>query len=1576
MSDPFAGLRSLVPHDDPFRELRSIGSIGAWEATESPNVQKRRKPDGTYEYRPNPAGREGAPGVEHVGGDDREQMLRQGMSRTTERPKSLPAEVMENLAPRVAANIVSMPELPSMLSGLLDKASGRRQAPPGLSSAELLNPRTLYSEPIRQGVEKVMDRREEAADRLAQGMTNAGFSPMTSALADTGLEIGAVALDPTNTLPVVGGAKALRARGALGAIPEAALSREMSLAAQLAEDAPLASFPDMHPILAKEAASADAYLARRGVDGPPAPYDAAPGNPLLDDAYRPVNPESSGAEIGRALEEAKARGFKTLPVGEPWFDEFARSKGYDPGDIPSADEAWLRKQYLAQERLDDLDLRPDIVPDMKGKVFRVGDAEFQQAWQARAYRENLSPETGQPLPELTRERWEQLKAGQTEALAGRLKAVRESVDKPLLAPDSMEAPKPKMGREVAEKYSGERAQIESQIQQASDAGMIPPEQVPELRAQHLKALDAGWHEKVVQAAKATDDPTLAMLADETEAAVMPKIEAPPKRPDGIGPGGAFKPSESGHLKVPHLAPPPKSPMDVVIRYGADPKLPFKQRMQKSSDKWIDQMTNKEEAPVRLLKRAGLTDEAKLLEMYIGKKRGAARVASNVVSKGVRLWDPATQSSRRIADSFESIVGGLDGQAWRDGNDLTAARHHLELAARQEQALLEFDMARARRIQEMRQARLADKNSLRSMAGSIRDARVAELRAARGEAKAQGSYAAFLVSENRARRAGSKRALLSPMEASSDTAAGRLSATQQAAAGAADARPAITSAQRVAMGIRDEATNFRKRFPVVEKPRDASLKIDPEGTRIARETIAELEQRWGTEVDPVTGKSKIRVIEDIAQRVRDWENAAVIDQLDSVGYFTPDRLKILREKNQEHAHFFRLLDDLADDPILAGGSTSQPIKRVSGGLSPASVIAPPWESSVAHAQRIAMWVEKQRVKNLLGDFAEAHADVLGSEIKKVSSANAPDAFQVFRDGQRVLYSAPQDVLNAVDRLTPTQTNIFMQAAVVAARTLRAGATLLPDFALRNFLRDQAVAGVYGAEFKYRPFGDFFTGLWAQTPMGGKLKEVVEQWEAAGGALSDYINLERPQVQLKAHAAAGLVKLPGGRLVRAPRIAKEVANWRAETNVFAKVMYPILRPMEVAGGAVEQATRIGAFQRAKLKGATDLKAANFSRNITLDFGRSGSAVQRWNGVEAFANANIQDVARFSRAMRERPVATMLSAGAYVTIPALAVYWAHKDDPGYQGLPEFEKANFLQIEQRDDGRWVRIPRPQGLINLMFGYGIQKGLEAATEQLGLHPVEELLATVFNETPLRYSPVQPDAKEGGVQGSMEFLPTIAQPAVEVAAGDAGHSSYRDGPIVPKGMVENTLPENRYLDSTTALARKAGQATGIAPLKIDYLIRGYGAGMVTSLIRGGEILAGETGGLPELPATAKDIPGVGGLIGGSPYGFGSQPTQDLYALEKVAVQAANDLKKAAERGNVAEYQRILREHPEALVAKELTKQKDQLSKLRDTRKTIRTVDGMTPENRADALLQIDQAVSQISAGTMHWASDWLRGIRK
>lgn len=1094
---------------------------------------------------------------------------------------------------------------------------------------------------------------------------------------------------------------------------------------------------------------------------------------------------------------------------------------------------------------------------------------------------------------------------------GRIESIRRMADEP---PQTVE---PKLGPEAVQKYTQQQEQVSAAIADEVSAAVaqgspIPaPDQILALKEQRLKELDAAWHDRVAKVASTEDDVVLHELADRTEL-TPEQLDKPTGGVGGyIGPelrafadqrgvdpdvldlgelnqlrreyrfatdpdaarlelrGGGQRDREGGQSGRSFFASGPKRaphPMSEVIRYEDNPTEPVIDKLRRVADTWIDQMSDKEDAPVRVLRRAGLKEESTALSQLIGRARGASRIAELPIFKGVYSFDPVTNNVTRTHDSYASIVGGLDGKAELDLNNLLAARHHMELVDRRNRALM-------------------------------------------GD-------------------------------------------------------PAALEA-------------------------DAHLDINERGTELAQQTIADLESRYGAAVDPNTGANRITQLDDIAQKVRDWSVAAVIDQLDSVGYFKPGLKDAVLTNNREYAPFFRLMDDLAEDPQIAGGTNTHPIERISGGLNPERRIAPPLESFVSQSQKVAVWVERQRVKNLLGDFAAAHPDLLG-EIKKVASnadgrAKGPGTFTVFRDGVRHHYSAPVEVLEALDRATPKQANYFLQAGIFAARTLRAGATLTPDFAVRNLLRDQASAGTYGVEFKYRPFADFMTGLWAQTPMASKgLRQFVTDWEASGGALSDYISTNRSALQQTADSAAGLVKLPftGTKVQVGQKVARIAADWRGEQNVFAKVMYPLLKPLEFVSGSVEQATRVGAFRRAKLGGAADLAASDYSRNITLDFGRSGSLAQKWNSVEAFANAGLQDVARFSKAMRDRPVSTTVAGLSTITVPALAAYYANKDDPDYQSLPNWEKAAFVHVKKLDDGRWVRLPRPQGVLNLVFGYGVQQMLEAAEGKLGPEPVNELLATLFHETPLRYLPIQPDAgPSGNVKGSLEFLPSAMQPAAEVAAGEGGWSTFRQSPIVPAGMQEGTLPENRSADTTSATAQWIGRKLDAAPLKVDYLIRSYGAGMTVMGLQAAERMTGvgphaPGGSIPQLPSTAKDIPGVGGLLSTSPYGFASQPVTDLYQLQQAAANAKGSLTLAAKQGRVFEYQHILREHPEALVADQLTDARRSLKEFRDMRKEILQTPGLTPEQRMDRLLAIDQAVTQLAAGHMHMASDVLRGYRK
>lgn len=953
-----------------------------------------------------------------------------------------------------------------------------------------------------------------------------------------------------------------------------------------------------------------------------------------------------------------------------------------------------------------------------------------------------------------------------------------------------------------------------------------------------------------------------------------------------------RPGEAGFIRLgrPKPPPPPTDPFDAVMPRGEQPapgQTPLA-RLQRFADSVTDQWFNREDAPLRRLRRAGMAKEADYLEKLQGRARGAGGMIdparrTGPVYDGTYVFDPDLHGpgqggSRRTGDGLQAVIGGMDDQAIYDLDILMAAQHHMELVGRQQagQALAALD-------------------------------------------------------------------------------------------------------------------------PLAPPPPDASLSIHPDGTNLAQQMLTDLEKRYGTEQVPgPDGKvqTKIKGLDDVADKVRDWSIRSFLIPLKEAGRLSDQEFTYQQKpdgtfdyggdivgKNRQYAPFYRLVDRLGEDPeILSGTTKVNPIKSISGGLSPERPIDRPLNSFVQQAQRVTLWIERQRVRNVFADAVDAEP-ALQAEIVKLAPPAPGEAprprggtFPVWRDGQRFEYAAPADVNLAFERLTPAQASHVAKIASVAARTLRAGATITLEFPFRNLGRDIQDSAVYGpgGAIPWNPLVDSFAGL-LESARNGKW---AQEWRANGGSLSGATSVARPALEATVQSASR------GRATSVPGLIRQ--RFQAESWA-GKIAFPVMAPMEFLAEHLEAGTKIGVYKRGRLSGSSPLDAAVLSRDSSSpDFGRAGTFGQKWNQVEAFSNAELQDLYRFGRAMRRRPVATTVKAMTYLTIPAIANWAKNKDDPEYQNLPDWEKTAFYHPMKLDHGRWVRIPRPLGILNLAFSYGPQKFLEGMS---GKDPeaANRFANGFIQQTPLHYLPWTPISG-----GSLDILPSALQPAVEAAAGEGGYSSFKQGPIVPQGL-QGELPEDRFNDYTSGPARAIGGALGVAPLKVDSLIQGYGAywgrtgaqavgaaARMAGVQPDNASFAGRlaAGGSPELPLQAQDVPGVRGFVSSSAIGFASDPVTRFYKLSTEASQAKQSMDAAVKAGDGQRFQAIVREHPEIALEDLLSDNRQELKELRDLRREIMGAPGLDPKTRLDQLLSIDQAATQLSGVTMHMAADYLRGQRK
>lgn len=1047
---------------------------------------------------------------------------------------------------------------------------------------------------------------------------------------------------------------------------------------------------------------------------------------------------------------------------------------------------------------------------------------------------------------------------------------------------------------------------------------------------------------------------------------------------------SVKAGEAGAIANPFAKPARRpSPLDGLVQRDSAPPsgAGLLEKVKAGASELYLAMVNKEEGPIKLLKRAGQPEEAEFLRMLQGRARSASEIARAPLARGIYRFDPATGNSTRVDDGFRSIMHGWSPEFHQDIDDYLLATTHLETVKRQADAVAEFEQAKAGRdqtIQDLRDSATTMRQLTRDMGVDARAELGRQLKAARS-----GDPARLAVATPPARNAFND--VLSTAQAA---------AVHAEKAGAARAR--VAAAERTP----DLNLQVRGSHPLTHEElassRAPELETRRATTERAEQLLQDLGARYGSRPDPGRPSGlHVQGVTDVADRFRELLDKATLGPLQEVGRFSAEEVAAMRAKGREYAPLARVIEDVAGDPDFGPsrptGNAAAPITYRSGGLHPDHQVVPPVEAALEQVQRIGAWAERQRVKNLLGDYAERYSAV-GAEIQKAAPAPggkpAAGTFAVYRDGQRVDYSAPADVQRAFELLSPRQARglwrVIDDLGRFGARGLRAGATTFsPEFAARNIIKDQWDAAVMGTKYGYRPFVDWMMGALSRlAPEGSALHQHWTDFQNQGGGGSILVSKDRNAGFLTAQDLTG----EGGTL---GAFKRHVAR---EPNLFAKVASPILFPLETLSELSEQATRVGAFRRARSKGANELEAGDFAREVTVDFSRSGYVGQRWNAYEAFANADLQGMNRFMRAVKERPVATLARGFAMITIPSILNWYRWKDDEDYKNLPQWEKEVYYHAAKfgPDDATtkameavgihydpsrpFIRVPRPLGLVNLAFSYGFHAMLDYANTK-DPRAVQGLVDAVIDQTPAHFVLRGPDqnmaANAMPEVNPTDLLPSAVQPAIEAATN---YSRFRNGPVEPPGFGQGDtpglarLPEDRVSPSTSGVARHLGSALGVSPIKLDYLAKNYGGGGGTLAVSAADKLLGLNADKPDLPTHPADVPLIRGFTSSPTIGIGSEPVSELYNLSLSAAQAAGSAAEAMKAGNVDRRDKLLQEKPELLLVKQLIADRKKLAEMvAERRKWMAWGDPKNPQDaqtRQDMIMQLDQAMTALASAKL------------
>ena len=364
------------------------------------------------------------------------------------------------------------------------------------------------------------------------------------------------------------------------------------------------------------------------------------------------------------------------------------------------------------------------------------------------------------------------------------------------------------------------------------------------------------------------------------------------------------------------------------------------------------------------------------------------------------------------------------------------------------------------------------------------------------------------------------------------------------------------------------------------------------------------------------------------------------------------------------------------------------------------------------------------------------------------------------------------------------NILTKLLSPPAGLLRAGATLMPDFALKNIMRDSFGAAVF-SRYGFRPVIDHIAGIFHMM----KQDQLFQDYKASGALMSTMVGLDRDFVQA---SLKGLYK-------------KNASYYWKNYN-----------PVQILRGfseMLETATRLGEYKRAVKKGVSMDDAALSARDVSLDFSKAGTYGRAINKVSAFFNAAVQEPARIFQAFKEKPKETAVKTALYITLPSVALWTINHNQEWYKELPEYQKNIFWCFKAGDTV--YRIPKPFGL-GVMFGSLPERALDYA----------------YNKNPQSLKKWLEAAKDA-------FLPNLAPTAiVPIIEWMSNYSFFRGRSIVP-GRLEKMPDAMQYGPNTSNMAKDIGKMFNLSPMKVDNLIRGYGAGMATQSLNAWDAVQGD-----------------------------------------------------------------------------------------------------------------------------------------
>lgn len=629
-----------------------------------------------------------------------------------------------------------------------------------------------------------------------------------------------------------------------------------------------------------------------------------------------------------------------------------------------------------------------------------------------------------------------------------------------------------------------------------------------------------------------------------------------------------------------------------------------------------------------------------------------------------------------------------------------------------------------------------------------------------------------------------------------------------------------------------------------------------------------------------------------------------------GLLTAKAYHTMRKMYPHYIPFFRDMSDVNMQSFLSGGKgfidVSSPVKRLKGSTRD---IIDPLESIIKNTFQFVNAIERNHVGRTFAKLADKKG--MGQIVERVNGdkAKTDNTFNVWENGEKATYETTPELVKTMRMLDKEQSNMLVKVLSYPANWLRAGATLSPEFILRNPVRDMIGAAIY-SKHGFIPIIDTFKGLSLYLKKG----QTYWEYKKSGAAHAAMVSLDRDYL--------------GGQL-------RDIMKRESKYTKLIKNPIEALRAMSEA---TEMATRLAEYDNAR-KGYTGLgsrlfgkerkplsarEAALESRDITLDFSRRGTHTKKFNQAVAFFNATIQGADKMARAFKEDPRGMTVKTMLYITLPSVMLWFMNKDDERYQEIPQWEKDTFWIIPGKEN--MYKIPKPFEA-GILFGTAFERMLQYMDDEknnrksIGFKGFGERLYDSFMPS---------------------FMPTAVIPIYEAMSN---HSMFRQRNIIPQSQ-ENLPARLQYGANTSEVAKFVGDKINVSPYIVDNTIRGYGGGLAGLGLSGIDAVSGAK----ENNASKKwyEAPGL--------RGFTAAPYQSSNSVQRVY----DDYKEQEKLHNAF---KLTGQRPEGYDAKEFARLKnasDSLKNLNKASKAIINNERMSGEQKREQLDKINMRKANIA----------------